>query len=72
MAEESDWILIGSGEDNDIVWLEEYSIIEDISCIINEIESAKKEIYVEDLKDKSPLLKNSLVDQINPIKHENG
>ena len=67
MAEESDWILIGSGEDNDIGWLEEYSIIEDISYIINEIESTEERFYVEDLKDKSPLLKNSLVDQINPI-----
>lgn len=67
MAEESDWILIGSGEDNDIGWLEEYSIIEDISYIINEIESTEERVYVEDLKDKSPLLKNSLVDQINPI-----
>ena len=67
MAEESDWILIGSGEDNDIGWLEEYSIIEDISYIINEIESTEERVYVEDLKDKLPLLKNSLVDQINPI-----
>jgi len=67
MEEKSDWILIGSGKDNDIRWLEKYSIIEDISCIFNEIESAKKEIYIEDLKDKSSLLKNSLVNQTYSI-----
>ena len=67
MVEESDWILIGSGEDNDIEWEEEYSIIEDISFIINDIESAEERVYMEDLKDKSSLLKNSLVDQTYSI-----